>query len=307
MKNAKVSDPRELRFLVTQKCNYKCVFCHKEGLQNIQKDLLSAKDFAYIFKVGKGILGSKEVTLTGGEPLVRKDIIEIAKELKKEKANIVLTTNGFFLADNLELGKYLQRINISIHSLTKGDYESIVGVKNGFGRVIDGLLAFKETYPKVEIRLNSTLIKGVNSSKKEILRYIALAEFLGASIKFVELFPKNAKGFFPLEKVEKILLELGFKKIKKEDRKMDFKKGKTFIRLSKIFCAFAEDMKNPCKSCRKYNDLFVTPEGSIKPCRSQLRVVDILQEVKARKTSNLRKKIKSATEILGNKCPYSLK
>jgi GTP 3',8-cyclase len=295
---------RELRLLVTQRCNYNCVFCHGEGLQNLQKDRLNSDDFAYIFKIGKNFFGFNSVTITGGEPMVREDLIEIVKKIKEQGGRIVLTTNGFFLKDKIEIGNYIDRINVSIHSLNNEDYNKIVRVENGFDKVITGLFYFRQNYPNVEIRLNSTLIRGVNASKEKIEQYVDLASKLGASIKFVELFPKEADGFFPLEEAEKIIIGLGFSKTSSEDRKMDFRRENSFIRLSKVFCAFAENLPDPCKLCKKYNDLFINPEGSIKPCRSQLRVINALEDIKNRNDEKLAEKIKNSLNILGDKCPY---
>ncbi len=300
----KRNNSRELRLLVTQRCNYNCVFCHGEGLQNIQQDNLTADDFAYVYKSGKDAFGFETVTITGGEPLIREDIIDIVKKIKREGGKIVLTTNGFFLNEKIEIGKYLDRINISLHALNDDEYKKIVRVDKGFEKVMNGLLNFRRLYPKVEIRLNATLIEGMNTSKEKMEKYIRLAENLNASIKFVELFPKESNGFFPLEKAEEVLIELGFSKIGTEDRKRDFMKGAVLVRLSKIFCAFVENSNDSCKLCKKYNDLFITPSGSIKPCRSQKRMIDILEDTKNKNSVNLTKKIGFALAALGNKCSY---
>ena len=74
---------RELRFLVTQRCNYNCVFCHGEGLQSTKNDLLTPEDIRFLYSVGRECYGITTATLTGGEPLVRKDIIDIANGIVK--------------------------------------------------------------------------------------------------------------------------------------------------------------------------------------------------------------------------------
>lgn len=299
-----MKNKRELRLVLTQRCNHNCTFCHKEGIHKTQKDKLNTGDFTYLFDLGKREFGFGSTTLTGGEPLVRDDIIDLAKSIKEKGGYVVLTTNGSLLKDKLDIGKYLNRINISFHTLNVNDYENISQVKGSFHKVLGGLFLFKSKYPNVELRLNATLVKGINTSKNKIREYIRFAEILGASIKFLELFPNTSKDFFPLEKVENILIELGFKKFSNENRKSDFRRRNMIIRLSKIFCAFAENTSDPCKFCKKYNDLFVTPEGKIKPCRSQLRSINILEDVKNRDDKKLTKKIQESLKILGDKCKY---
>ncbi|MBT3304203.1 radical SAM protein [Candidatus Woesearchaeota archaeon] len=298
---------REFRFVVTKRCNYDCVFCHGEGIKNVNADLLSSKDYGVLFKTGKKKFGFTDVTLTGGEPLVRSDIVEIAKEIKKQGGKIVITSNGFFLKDKLEIGKYIDRINISLHSLDKKVYEKLVCQKDSFDKVLDGLFLFRLAHPQVEIRLNATIINGVNTSEESLEEYFTLAKQLNASVKFVELFPKTAEGFYSISDFKKLLNKLKFKRVDAGNRTIDFLRGKLHVRLSRIFCAFAEEISHPCKFCRKYNDLFVTPQGEIKPCRSQLKMINILEEIKDRAELNLINKIRLALSYLGSSCPYKKK
>ncbi|MCK5149796.1 radical SAM protein [Candidatus Pacearchaeota archaeon] len=293
---------RELRLIVTQGCNYDCTFCHKEGLQTKQKDNFDESDYGYLFSIGKKRLNLDTTTLSGGEPLFRKDIVEIAKKLSQKGAKIVLTTNGFLLKERIEIGNYLKRINISLHVLDKIKYENLVRRTNTYEKVKNNLFLFKEKFPNVEIRLNATLIEGINTSKAKIREYIELANKLNASIKFLELYPKEAEGFFSLEKLEKILLDLGFKKVSSDNRKKVLKNDKTKIILGKIFCAFAEGSNDPSAECKQYNDLFITPEGKIKPCRSILREIDILEDVKGRNEEALINKIILSFSLLGEDC-----
>ncbi len=298
------AENRGLRLILTQNCNYNCVFCHKEGLIDTEKDSLNAEDYKFLFSVAKEYFKIKEVTLTGGEPLVRTDIKEIIKGIYSEGGEIVLTTNGYLLPKIKEVAECINRINVSIHSLDSKKYESMVGKPETFKHVKDNLSQFKEYFPTVEIRLNSTLVKGKNTSKTQISDYLNFAKSLNASIKYVELFPKTLDGFFSLKKIEKVLYGLDFELILKEDRKKDFLKDGLKIRLSQIFCAYAEGKDYPCEECKKFNDLFVTPLGDIKLCRSHRRKISLIEEIKNREKEKLVGKISLAFDVLGEDCIF---
>jgi len=293
---------QELRFVVTQKCNYDCTFCHGEGLQTPKEALLKPEDFRFIFAIGKKHFGMETTTLSGGEPLIRKDIVDIADELYHEGAIITLTTNGYFLEDRIYIGNYVKRINVSIHSLKKERYEIIVRRRNVFHKVIYGVRKLREKYPDVDIRINSTLVDGINSSERDIMDLIGFAKSLDASIKYVELFPSTMKGFISLGNVEEILQKNGFFPIPTQTRKIAMCNGFTEVNLTKIFCAASADHETPGAFCHSNNDLFVSPDGKIKPCRHNLKEVDILDSVRNMDEESLAGKIKEALDLLGKDC-----
>ncbi len=293
---------QELRFLVTQRCNYDCTFCHREGLQTRKDDLLKAEDFRFIFAVAKKHFNFETVTLTGGEPLIRRDIIEIASGLSKESAEITLVTNGFLLEDRIYIGNYVKRINVSLHSLKKGLYEAIVRRRNVFDKVVYGLQKFRYKYPEAEIRINSTLVDGANATEEDILDLVKFADGLDASIKYVELFPPGDEGFVPIVRAQEVLLKNGFSYVPSQARKISLSNASTEVILTKIFCAVAKDHPSPSGFCRGNNDLFVSPDGKIKPCRHNLDEVDIIKETTARDESALSDKIGEALKSLGRNC-----
>ena len=121
---------RELRFLVTQACNYDCVFCHKEGLQSSKKALLFAEDYRYLFKVAKEHLGWTTTTLTGGEPLVRNDIENIIAELYKElsqKLNMQIVASGG--VSDIENVRILRKMDIYGAIIGKAYYTGAISLK----------------------------------------------------------------------------------------------------------------------------------------------------------------------------------
>lgn len=295
---------RELRFLVTQKCNYNCVFCHGEGLQSKKSDLLNPEDIRFLYSVGRDCFGVTTATLTGGEPLVRKDIVDIAHELKKENCDVTITTNGSLLGKCMYVGNYIKCINLSLHTLKCTRYEEIVQRQNVFHAMIYNLKKFRELFPQVEICLNIALVEGINSSEEELKDLIEFAESINSSIKFIELFPPNSEGFVPLEYLRNYLVDRGFEKIPSLTRKEKYSNGKVIVGLIKIFCAKACETSSPSHYCNRYNDLFVSPDGKIKPCRNSKLEVDILDAVKSRNIELTEKGIKEAFDLLGKNCIY---
>lgn len=184
---------KELRLVVTEDCNYNCEFCHKEGMKKYERSKLNCEDYAYLFKVCKDNYNWDEVTITGGEPLVRKDIQDIVKALYDENAKITLVTNGELLNKNVDILKYIHRINLSIHSLISEKYDKIVRRKNKLNEVLRNISVIKNTYPDLNLRLNSVIIRNQNDSLENLKEIINFAKKINASIKFVELFSEKKK------------------------------------------------------------------------------------------------------------------
>ncbi|MEM3063418.1 MAG: GTP 3',8-cyclase MoaA, partial [Nitrososphaerota archaeon] len=178
---------RSLRISITQKCNYNCIYCHMEGINYNISNEMTPKE---IEKVSRILVkfDIKKVKITGGEPLLRKDIIEIIEAFKKSgMEEISMSTNGSLLK---ELAKPLRkaglnRVNISLPSLKKEVYEYITGggkIENAL-EGIDAAIEAKLT----PIKINTVLLKGINENefydfinfskdKKLILQLIELVE-----------------------------------------------------------------------------------------------------------------------------------
>ena len=74
---------KELRLIITRKCNYDCYFCHGEGVEKNAKEEFNSDDYEYLVDFCKRKYGWNTVTITGGEPLVRNDILDIVQKIKK--------------------------------------------------------------------------------------------------------------------------------------------------------------------------------------------------------------------------------
>jgi len=159
-----------LRVSVTQRCNLKCIYCHAEGERSPEAELPAA-DIREILMVAAK-LGMRSVKFTGGEPLVRDDILEIVRAVP-EGMESSMTTNGILL------GKYarplkeagLSRINVSLDSLDPECYRDITG----HGRLPEVLAGIEAALSAglTPIKLNMVVLKGVNDDEVEaFLQYV---------------------------------------------------------------------------------------------------------------------------------------
>lgn len=137
-------DINYLRISLTDNCNLRCIYCTPEKLSQKKKEKLLFEDLQKIIRVAKDI-GIKKIRLTGGEPLFRKDLCEIIKEIKKNEIDeIYITTNGILLEEKIKDLKEagLMGINVSLDTLDEnifneitrgGDIKKVIeGIKNQF-------------------------------------------------------------------------------------------------------------------------------------------------------------------------------
>jgi cyclic pyranopterin phosphate synthase len=176
-----------LRLSVTERCSLKCVYCRvKEGICPKAEELSTA-EFIRIAKAC-AILGINKIRVTGGEPLLRKDIIAIVQDLSRIEGikEINMTTNAQYLASQAAALKQagLSRINISLDSLDAGKFREMTG--GDLGSVLAGIDAAiqAELQP---IKINVVLIRGKNED--EVDDFIELTHHRPIDVRFIELMP----------------------------------------------------------------------------------------------------------------------
>ena len=121
---------RDIRFLVTQSCDFNCFFCHHEGISISTMEELSVEDYIILYELYSDIENWNGVTISGGEPLLYRRIDELCRALYNKGAKITLVTNGHYLLDKIDVLKYVNQINVSIHSLDEDIYSKVTGRKN---------------------------------------------------------------------------------------------------------------------------------------------------------------------------------
>ncbi len=178
-----------LRLSITDRCNLRCQYCMPEdGVQQIQsEEILSYEDFLKIVTAATK-LGIKKVRITGGEPLVRKGILDFLEQLAAVPGveEIALTTNGVLLSRYAQKLKAIgiERLNISIDSLVPENFAKITRCGN-LQNVLDGITAADEAGMK--IKLNVVAMRGVND--QEIVDFAAMSQTKPWSIRFIEYMP----------------------------------------------------------------------------------------------------------------------
>ncbi|MEM0371011.1 MAG: GTP 3',8-cyclase MoaA [Ignisphaera sp.] len=199
-----------LRIVVNNECNYKCIYCHKEGMyKNKDGRTLSLEELKVITKIASK-LGINRFKISGGEPLLHNDIVDIVKWLNELKPNdISMTTNGFHLATfAIQLAEAgLQRVNIGLPSLNRNKFRYVTGV-DALDVVIKGINIAKDVFLK-PMTINVVVLKNIN--EHEYLDFIEFASKFNARLRFIELEPigEGKKDFnnlyTPLDKIVEFL------------------------------------------------------------------------------------------------------
>lgn len=177
-----------LRLVVTEACNAKCKYCLAENTpKNGQRQSLEAVERA-AKKARRN--GAREASISGGEPLLDKNILRKIRIVKKYFDKINLQTNGILLSNPKEFKKAgITIVIINLPSYDKKIYETLVGVKE-YDRVISNIKKAIKT--GLNVRINSVLVKNYTSDYAHCIRMIEFSKQLGVKeITFTQLVPSN--------------------------------------------------------------------------------------------------------------------
>lgn len=183
-----------LRVSVTDKCNLRCVYCMPmEGLPWMPKnELLTYEEIERVVRIMAG-MGLRRVRITGGEPLVRRDLPELVKLLAAVPGidDLSLSTNAVLLAPHAEALRAagLSRINVSLDSLRPDRVEAIARRPGCYGPIMEGFDA-AERVGFEPIKVNVVLIRGQNDD--EIEDFAAITRERPWHVRFIELMPTGA-------------------------------------------------------------------------------------------------------------------
>lgn len=175
-----------LRLSITEACNFRCSYCLPDGYAPAGKGFLSADEIVLAARAFAR-LGVWKIRLTGGEPTIRPDFLDIAARISALDGlrKLAFTTNGYKLAqraqDYYKAG--LQAINISIDSFKPEMFEAITG-HNRLNEVLDGLTACAQTGFDT-VKINTVLLKGLNDD--ELDGFIDFVADKNISLRFIEL------------------------------------------------------------------------------------------------------------------------
>ena len=217
---------KELRLIITRKCNYDCYFCHGEGVEKNAKEEFNSDDYEYLVDFCKRKYGWNTVTITGGEPLVRNDILDIVQKIKKLDVKTTIVSNGELIDRNMSCFNEIDRLNVSIHSMNEDTYDSIIQRKNKLSKVIHNLSQLRNLNKKIDIRINMTIVRGQNDDIENMKKIISLAKKVNASIKIIELFTDKKEQIVPIYEIKKELIKLNFKVLEEYTHKIGNNKNK---------------------------------------------------------------------------------
>ncbi len=182
----------DLRVSITDRCNYRCVYC-RTGSEGPQYADLKLDEYLRIVQVFVD-LGIEKVRVTGGEPLLRKGVVEFVSELAQLRTksakplDIAITTNGHLLADLAQPLKDagLNRITVSMDAVDAEKFARITRVNNGFERVLAGIRAARRCGLD-PVKVNCVLLRGFNDD--QIVEFGKFARDEGVIVRFIEFMP----------------------------------------------------------------------------------------------------------------------
>lgn len=290
-----------LRVSVTDRCNLRCVYCMPaQGI--IHKPPADILSFEQIYKIVKAAvgLGVEKVRITGGEPLVRKNLTLLIQRLKAIDGlkEICLTTNGIYLSEHAATLKNagLGRINVSMDSLNSSRFQEITR-----GGSLDAVLKGIDTAQAVglsPIKINVVLLKDFNSD--EVLDFASLTRIKPLNVRFIEYMPTGinyfsyGKSFFSAQTAKSVCSSLGelipieshYRETAKIFRIKGFRGTVGFISpMSEPFCA----------SCNK---LRLTSDGRLRNCLHSAKTIDLKKALSENEPEGtLSKLIKEAIEL----------
>ena len=180
----------DLRISLTQRCNLTCVFCHMEGQPPSDLEL-TPEEFERCVIAAKEV-GVERVKLTGGEPTLRTDLVEIVRRIAPHVTELSMTTNGIRLAELArplaEAG--LERVNISLPSAVPETYRALTGAP-ALPRALEGIRAAKAAGLR-PLKLNVVVLAGITEDPEQTRAIHAVAEEVDAAIQYIEF--ENVKG-----------------------------------------------------------------------------------------------------------------
>jgi len=267
-----------LRIALTEKCNLRCFYCMpedgvelapKEQVMTYEEILAIAKEFVS--------LGVKKIRLTGGEPLVRKNVAFIIEELGKLPVELAITTNGIVMDRFLDTFKKagLKAVNVSLDTLDRDKF-AIVTKRDYFDKVLSNIRLFlKEGF---KVKINAVLIKELNF--KEITDFVDFTKHEKLQVQFIEFMPFGGnewdwdKGVSREEILSKAKDFYGEDNVLRIDDKPNDTSVNYKIKGYEGSFSIISSITNPfCSTC---NRIRLTANGKIKNCLFSKSETDLL-------------------------------
>ncbi len=265
-----------LRVSVTENCNFNCFYCHREGCPASSREM-TPDEIGEIIGLGAK-LGVEKIKITGGEPLLRDDIVDVVvAAMKPGIKEVSMTTNGALLPDKAhELAEAgLDRVNISLDTIDEEKFSritrggSLQKVNEGIDAALDSGLT--------PVKLNMVLLRGVNED--EVDPMIKFAAERGMILQLIELVDLNGEDFKSYHKsFDDIERSLAARATAVRTRRLMQSRKRYVLPEGEI--EVVRPMHNT-KFCANCHRLRLTPDGLLKPCLMRNdNLVDILSSLR---------------------------
>ena len=291
-----------LRISITGRCNINCFYCHHDGVIP-QEYEMTPSEIERIARISQK-LGIKKIRLSGGEPLIREDIVEIVKRISHLGfKDVSLTTNGILLEKYaLKLKESgLNRVNVSFDTLNPQTYKFITKsnylekVKNGIKQAVK-----VDLYP---VKVNMVIMRGVNH--QEVWDMFQFCKENGAILQIIELLKAEScpdTDFFDDYHYDIGIIEDQLRKEATDIKTRPFMQDrkKYFLDGGEIEVVRPMDNTEFCKNCTR---LRITPDGKLKPCLLRNdNLVDLIEPIRKGYTD---KELENLfLEAVANREPY---
>jgi cyclic pyranopterin phosphate synthase len=274
-----------LRISVTDRCNERCLYCMPQGYKGWEQkpDHLTAAEIVRVARVAAG-LGFRKFRLTGGEPLVRRDLLEIVRAISQIPgvACVGLSTNGTKLAALAEPlhDAGLRTVNVSLDALDAGIYHRVTG-----GAVADVLAGIRAAVAAgfERVKLNTVLMRGVN--EPELWPLVQFAAEHGLPLRLIELMPVTTtdvltdQNFFPVSEAMELLAQRD-ELIAQPSVQIGWGPAKYYqLRHTGALVGFIGAMTNLhfCETCNKMR---LTADGKVRPCLGDHGELDLRETLR---------------------------
>ena len=182
----------DLRISITDRCNYRCVYC-RTGNEGAQYPDLKLGEYLRMVRVLVS-LGIEKVRITGGEPLLRRGVVDFVRQLSElrstsgNKLDIAITTNGHLLPEMAQPLKDagLNRITVSMDAVDAEKFARITRVKDGYERVLAGIRASRRAGLD-PVKVNCVLLRGFNED--QVVEFAKFSRDEGVIVRFIEFMP----------------------------------------------------------------------------------------------------------------------
>ncbi|MBK9593460.1 MAG: GTP 3',8-cyclase MoaA [Crocinitomicaceae bacterium] len=267
-----------LRISLTERCNLRCFYCMpEEGIALREKSVFMTAEETFAIAKEFVSMGVKKIRLTGGEPLIKKNISKILHDLASLNIELAITTNGIlvdqYLNDFKQTG--LRAVNVSLDSLDEKNFERI-SRRNYFQRIVSNIhLLVNEGF---QTKINVVVMRGVNDH--EIIDFINYTRDLPVQIRFIEFMPFDGNNWNWEKKVsfneimQQVHTEFGYNDVEHLASKPNDTTKNFRIKNFQGSFGVISSVTNPfCDTC---NRIRLTADGKIKNCLFSQSETDLL-------------------------------